>query len=99
MVDREYISECVFDCIPDDRFWVGPIPISTSKYTYKDDDLRLIEDLEMDSMDITALVYDVCSMVGISADNVYKGKHLETVNDIIDAIWIEYQRMTSENGK
>jgi hypothetical protein len=99
MVDRNYISDCTFDCIPDDRFWVVSIPIPTSRYTYKDENLRLIEDLEMDSMDITALVYDVCSMVGISADNVYKGKHLETVNDIIDAIWIEYQRMTSENGK
>ena len=98
MVDRNYISDCTFDCIPDDRFWVGPIPISTSKYTYKDEDLRLIEDLEMDSMDITALVYDVCSMVGIDGNNLDMSGKMETVRDVVDAVWNEYQKKT-ENGK
>lgn len=98
MVDRNYISDCTFDCIPDDRFWVGPIPISTSKYTYKDEDLRLIEDLEMDSMDITALVYDVCSMVGIDGNNLDLSGKIETVRDVVDAVWNEYQKKI-ENGK
>ena len=98
MVDRNYISDCTFDCIPDDRFWVGPIPISTSKYTYKDEDLRLIEDLEMDSMDITALVYDVCSMVGIDGNNLDMSGKVETVRDVVDAVWNEYRKQT-ENGK
>jgi hypothetical protein len=98
MVDRNYISECVFDCIPEGRFWVEPIPIPTP-YDCKDEDMRLIEDLEMDSLDMNGLIYDVCNMVGVNADNVYRGKRLETVGDIIDAIWIEYQRMASENGK
>ena len=98
MVDRNYISDCTFDCIPDDRFWVGPIPISTSKYTYKDEDLRLIEDLEMDSMDITALVYDVCNMVGIDGNNLDMSGKVETVRDVVDAVWNEYRKQT-ENGK
>lgn len=98
MVDRNYIFDCTFDCIPDDRFWVGPIPISTSKYTYKDEDLRLIEDLEMDSMDITALAYDVCSMVGIDGNNLDMSGKLETVGDVVDAVWNEYQKQI-ENGK
>ena len=98
MVDRNYISDCTFDCIPDDRFWVGPIPISTSKYTYKDEDLRLIEDLEMDSMDITALVYDVCNMVGIDGNNLDMSGKVETVRDVVDVVWNEYQKKI-ENGK
>ena len=98
MVDREYISDCTFDCIPDDRFWVGPIPISTSKYTYKDEDLRLIEDFEMDSMDITALVYDVCSIVGIDGNNLDMSGKMKTVRDVVDVVWNEYQKKT-ENGK
>lgn len=98
MVDREYISDCTFDCIPDDRFWVGPIPISTSKYTYKDEDLRLVEDLEMDSMDITALVYDVCSIVGIDGNNLDMSGKMKTVRDVVDVVWNEYQKKT-ENGK
>ena len=98
MVDRNYISECAFDCIPDDRFWVGPILLPISKYTYRDEDLRLIEDLEMDSMDITALVYDVCSMVGIDGNNLDIDGKLETVGDVVDVVWNEYQKKT-ENGK
>jgi len=98
MVDRNYISDCAFDCIPDDKFWVVPIPIPTSRYTYKDENLRLIEDLELDSMDITALVYDVCSMVGIDGNNLDRGRKLETVKDLIDLVWNEYQKKT-ENGK
>ena len=98
MVDREYISDCAFDCILDDRFWVGPIQISTSKYAYKDEDLRLIEDLEMDSMDITALVYDVCSMVGIDGNSLDVSGKMETVGDVVDAVWNEY-RKKAENGK
>ena len=98
MVDRNYISDCAFDCIPDDRFWAVPIPIPTSRYIYKDENLRLIEDLEMDSMDITALVYDVCSMVGIDGNNLDRGRKLETVKDLIDLVWDEYQKKT-ENGK
>ena len=98
MVDRNYISDCVFDCIPDGRFWVGPILLHTPKYTYEDENLRLIEDLEMDSMDITALVYDVCSMVGIDGNNLDRGRKLETVKDLIDLIWNEYRKKT-ENGK
>ena len=98
MVDRNYISDCTFDCIPDDRFWVGPIPISTPKHTYKDEDLRLIEDLEMDSMDITALLYDVCSMVGIDGNNLDMSGKMETVRDVVDSVWNEYQKKI-ENGK
>jgi len=98
MVDRNYISDCAIDCIPDDKFWVVPIPIPTSRYTYKDENLRLIEDLELDSMDITALVYDVCSMVGIDGNNLDRGRKLETVKDLIDLVWNEYQKKT-ENGK
>lgn len=98
MVDRNYISDCVFDCIPDDKFWVVPIPIPTLRYSYKDENLRLIEDLEMDSMDITELVYDVCSMVGIDSNNLDRGRKLETVKDLIDLVWDEYRKQI-ENGK
>ena len=98
MVDRNYISDCTFDCIPDDRFWVRPIPISTTKYTYKDEDLRLVEDFEMDSMDITALLYDVCSMVGIDGNNLDMSRKMETIRDVVDSVWNEYQKKT-ENGK
>lgn len=50
------------------------------------EDLRLIEDLEMDSIDTYELIYNTCSELGI-AEPDFDSIRFNTLKDIIDSIY------------
>ena len=92
MTPREYVTECVFDSIPNDMLFVGGIPINVSDMYEDRENLRLVEDLGMDSVDIYGLISDVCYCLDVSPGDVNVGNEPKTIKDIIDAIYREYEK-------
>lgn len=90
---REKIRDVVFDIIQERSkyVYIPPIFIPQSVCSEPTEDLDLIGDLEMDSLDIVELVYNSCSVLGIDESKLdIKNQNydsLETIGDVIDMIW------------
>jgi acyl carrier protein len=90
---REKIRDVVFDIIREQSkaLFIPPIFIPQSVCSEPTEDLDLIGDLEMDSLDIWELVCNSCSVLRIDEsklDTKYQNYgSLETVGDVIDMIW------------
>lgn len=90
---REKIREVVFDNIQErsKALFIPPFFIPQSVCSEPTEDLDLIGDLEMDSLDIGELVCNSCSVLGIDESKLdikYQNYgSLETIGDVIDMIW------------
>lgn len=98
LMTRDDLADYVWDSIPDGMMFIGGMRIPCPGVSgYRMEDLRLIEDLGMDSMDITSVIYDVCAYLEISGDDLISGDVLDgigTVKELIDLLWAKYTGMT-----
>lgn len=88
---RYDLANYVWDSIPDDMIFIGGMRIPCPGVSGdRMEGLRLIEDLGMDSMDITSVIYDVCAYLGISGDDLISEdvlNNIDTVGQLIDLLW------------
>ena len=88
---RREILQALIDNVPPDHLFIG-IPYMTIPMdkTVGDEteSTRLIEDLEMDSIDIQSMIWDAANQLGMDIYSVPEEKmvHLSTLGDCVDLI-------------
>ena len=100
LTTREDLADYVWDLIPCGMMFIGGMPIPCPGVSRdRMEDLRLIEDLRMDSMDITSVIYDVCAHLGICGDDLIAEdvlNNIGTVGELIDILWAKYRQSIEE---
>ena len=91
---REKIREVVFENVKNGSIYILPPCLPMRSYGgwsgcgEPSERLKLIEDLEMDSIDTYELIYDSCSELGIEKEKIdFNSINLNTIGDVIDVIW------------
>ena len=84
---REKIRDVVLDNIDRKLMCIPPLVIPMPRVNNYSEDLDLIGDLDMDSVDICELVYDSCSELGIDGSMIdLEEVPPDTIGDVIDII-------------
>ena len=88
---RREILQALLDNIPSDHLFIGiPYMVIPMDNTVGDEteSTRLIEDLEMDSIDIQSMIWDAANELGMDTYSVPEEKmvRLNTLGDCVDLI-------------
>ena len=88
-ITRDDVKRAVFENIPDKQLFVFPMPIPANRCMDPNENLNLINDLEMDSIEIVDMVYNSCEQLGIREDKIDMDDYgrLETLRDVINVIY------------